>query len=191
MGSIEFIGRNIPNLISFLRILFIYPYVISFQNADYKTASLIFIFLGISDGLDGILARRFNLRSGAGAILDPLADKLLLVISCYLMWKYGFMPFYLFFVIILRDVLIILFAIISHVIFGNFMISKKNKPLLFGKLNTALLLFTVVCILLNLAWIKIPEQFLTSIFYISFISCFISGFSYLGVFIIKILRKTK
>ena len=70
---------TVPNIISFLRIVFIIPFIIFFQKTEYITAFSFIVLSGISDCLDGFLARKLNQVSELGKMLDPVADKLTLV----------------------------------------------------------------------------------------------------------------
>ena len=69
----------IPNIITFLRLLLTVPVSLSIYNGNEGLALLLFIFAGLSDGIDGYLARRFKWESQFGKLLDPLADKCLIL----------------------------------------------------------------------------------------------------------------
>ena len=75
---------NIPNMLSFIRIIIIIPFVLYFLNDDYLFAALMLVLSGVSDMFDGIIARKLNQITKLGKILDPVADKLTLtaVIIC-------------------------------------------------------------------------------------------------------------
>ena len=75
---------NIPNILSFIRIIIIVPFVLYFLNDDYLLAALMLIFSGLSDMFDGLIARKLNQITKLGKVLDPVADKLTLtaVIIC-------------------------------------------------------------------------------------------------------------
>ncbi|MEO1963374.1 MAG: CDP-alcohol phosphatidyltransferase family protein, partial [Cycloclasticus sp.] len=74
--------KDIPNAISMMRILLVAPIVYLLLNQSYTLALIFFVVAGISDALDGFLAKRYDWTSQLGSFLDPLADKLLLV-SCF------------------------------------------------------------------------------------------------------------
>lgn len=136
-------ARDIPNLISILRILLVAPTVYTLLNQDYKIALLLFIVAGVSDGVDGALARFFNWQTRLGAILDPIGDKLLLV-SCYLALGWlGHLPVLLIVLIILRDVIIVSGAIVYHL----FIEEVSIQPLMISKVNTVLQITLVVFVI--------------------------------------------
>jgi len=99
--------RDIPNIITILRILLVVPIMVLLAREEYLTVLGVFALAGISDGLDGYLARRYNWRTPLGALLDPLADKLMLV-GVYLVLGWGGMlPWWLVGLVVVRDVVII------------------------------------------------------------------------------------
>ena len=135
--------RDIPNLISILRILLVVPTVYFLLNQDYKTALLLFFIAGLSDGVDGILARHYNWQTRLGAMLDPIGDKLLMV-SCYLALGWlGHLPVLLVGLVILRDVIIITGAVFYHM----FIEEVSIQPLMISKLNTLLQIALVVLVI--------------------------------------------
>src|SRR3990172_3309285 len=99
--------KDIPNIISLLRMALVPPVVILLLNGYYGWALLVFVSAGLSDGLDGYLAKRFGWRSRLGAILDPLADKLLLVASYLTLGWLGQLPLWLVAVVVGRDIVIV------------------------------------------------------------------------------------
>lgn len=100
-------ARHIPNIITTLRILLVYPTIHYLLAGRYGVALCLFAVAGISDGLDGFLARYFDWRSRLGSYLDPLADKLLLI-SCFVALSYlGLAPIWLTAVTIARDATIL------------------------------------------------------------------------------------
>ena len=86
------IVKNIPNLITLARMLMTPVAVAMIVSHRYLAAFLIFLLAGVSDGVDGFIARRFDLRSELGAYLDPLADKALLISIYVALAIYGVLP---------------------------------------------------------------------------------------------------
>jgi cardiolipin synthase (CMP-forming) len=125
--------RSLPNLISLGRLV-LAPTIIAMIAAQrWKEACIIFIIAGLSDAVDGWIAKTFDLRSELGAYLDPLADKALIVSIYVALAIVGVLPAAITILVVARDLMII----------GAFMISTimhkpmKVKPLLISKLNTA------------------------------------------------------
>jgi len=99
--------RDIPNILTLLRILLVVPIMVLLARGEYLTVLGLFALAGLSDGLDGYLARRYDWRTPLGALLDPLADKLMLVgVYLVLAWSGG-LPLWLVSLVVLRDVVII------------------------------------------------------------------------------------
>ncbi|WP_395664774.1 CDP-alcohol phosphatidyltransferase family protein [Methylocella sp.] len=123
---------NLPNLITFGRLLLV-PVVIALIVAgQFKEAAIAFVVAGLSDGLDGWIAKTFDLRSELGAYLDPIADKALLVSIFVALAVVGAIPATLAIIVVARDVMIV----------GAFLIARllerpmQVRPLLVSKLNT-------------------------------------------------------
>ncbi|VAW76775.1 CDP-diacylglycerol--glycerol-3-phosphate 3-phosphatidyltransferase [hydrothermal vent metagenome] len=140
-------ARDIPNLITIGRIFLVAPVTWALLDGRYMLALLLFLVAGASDALDGFLAKQFDWGSRLGALLDPLADKALLI-SCYaaLAWI-GFLPFWLLALVVFRDVLIVAGATIY-----NYRIERLDAhPTLVSKLNTLLQIILVLLVIINLA----------------------------------------
>jgi len=100
-------ARDIPNIITILRILLVAPIMVSLARGEYMMVLGLFAVAGLSDGVDGFLARRYNWQSPLGALLDPLADKLMLVGVYLVLGWVGMLPLWLVALVVLRDVVII------------------------------------------------------------------------------------
>ena len=97
----------LPNAISIMRIALILPILLLFVNGEFGWALGLFIFAGLSDGIDGYLAKRFNWNTRLGAFLDPAGDKLLVAWSFGTLAYLGYIPVWLAVIVILRDVVIV------------------------------------------------------------------------------------
>jgi len=106
--------EDIPNLISVLRIFLSVPVVWSMLELRFDIALLLFAVAGISDGLDGYLAKHFGWQSRLGGLLDPLADKVLLVSSYLTLAILGMIPMLLMLLVILRDLVIVTGALVYN-----------------------------------------------------------------------------
>ena len=112
--------RHLPNLISLLRIALVVPLIMAILFARYEAALALAIVAGVSDGVDGYLARHFHWQSRLGSILDPVADKLMLV-GCMLAlaWLHE-APRWLVALVVARDAVIALGALAWHRVLRNF-----------------------------------------------------------------------
>ena len=105
---------NVPNILTVLRILITPIFVILLLRDLHGLALLVFVLAGVSDGLDGLIARMFNQRSDLGAVLDPIADKLLLSAAYVSLGVLRDIPGWLVVVVISRDVLIVTGIAVLH-----------------------------------------------------------------------------
>jgi len=137
--------RDIPNLITLLRILLVPPFLFVLLGGHYSVALLLFLAAGLSDGLDGFLAKHYGWTSRLGSILDPLADKLLLMASFLSLTQLGLIPFWLTAVVLGRDVLIVVGAIIYHFFIGSFHL----VPAILSKINTLVQILLVLVVIIT------------------------------------------
>ncbi len=132
--------RQIPNALCVLRMLMVAPIVWLLVRGEYGWVLLLFFIAGFTDGLDGYLAKTFDWRTRLGGILDPLADKLLLVsVFATLAWV-GLAPAWLFAAVIVRDVIIVAGATAYRLLIGEF----EAGPTRISKFNSALQLIYVL-----------------------------------------------
>jgi cardiolipin synthase len=123
---------SIPNLITLGRILLVPIVVWAIMSGAMWIAFVLFVVAGISDGVDGYLAKRFNMTTELGAYLDPLADKALIVSIYLTLGINGDIPRWLVILVVSRDILIVGGIMLSWLM-GN---PLKIRPLLVSKLNT-------------------------------------------------------
>ena len=143
----------IPNAICVLRILLVAPIVWALLERRYGLALTLVIVAGISDAIDGYLAKRFSWRSRLGSLLDPAADKLLLT-SVFLTLTYmGLVPLALTSIVVLRDVVIVVGALVYQLAIAPF----RGAPTAISKLNTACQLAFVVFTMTNAAYVWPPQ----------------------------------
>ncbi len=124
---------NLPNLITIARILLVPVTVWLIISQAFGLAFLAFIVAGISDGVDGAIARRWGWRSELGAYLDPLADKALLVSIYVTLGMLKFLPAWLVILVVSRDILIVGAVILSWLMDKPL----RMQPLMISKVNTA------------------------------------------------------
>jgi len=138
---------NLPNAITVSRIALVPVLILLLKSQDYVPALIVFLIAGISDALDGYIAKRYNLVTGLGAILDPLADKILLV-SAYIMLSFlGHVPFWLVLSVAFRDLLIIG----GYLVYISLVGAVQMRPSYLSKLNTVMQILLIVAILVQQA----------------------------------------
>lgn len=143
-------------------------------NGQVQYALILFAIAGLSDGLDGYLARRFDWRSRLGAILDPLADKGLMTLTLVVMLLKGMMPVALVAIIILRDLVILAGATAFH-----FRTKKlEMQPSMISKLNTALQILLVVLVMWDAGVSQLWPWLLNGAMIVVFITTLLSGLDY-------------
>lgn len=124
---------TVPNLITVMRLLLVPVIVWLIGDGEYLAAFWLFVIAGISDGVDGFIAKRFNVISELGAYLDPIADKALLV-SIYIALSFiNQIPYWLVVAVVSRDVLIVGAVLLSWIMDRP----VAMQPLLISKANTA------------------------------------------------------
>jgi cardiolipin synthase len=128
---------NLPNLITLARILSVPLVVWAITSGEMLIAFLLFVAAGISDAVDGFLAKRFGMTSELGAYLDPLADKVLIVSIYVALGISDAVPRWLVILVVSRDLMIIGAVMLSWLV-GK---PVEVKPLMISKLNTAAQIF--------------------------------------------------
>ena len=136
------------NMITILRFLLVPGVIYWLLAAEWQLAFAGFLVAGISDGVDGFVARHFNQRTKLGAYLDPMADKLLLVSVFLVLGFLGELPLWLVVAAVFRDALIVCAVLLSSVM-GN---PVEMKPLLVSKANTAVQIVLAAAVLAELAF---------------------------------------
>jgi cardiolipin synthase len=124
---------TLPNLITIGRLVLVPLVIVMIIDANWQAAFVLFVVAGISDAVDGFIARRFEMRSELGAYLDPMADKALIVSIYITLAVVGAIPAWLAILVVARDLMIVSAVILSWVMDKRVEIA----PLLVSKLNTA------------------------------------------------------
>jgi cardiolipin synthase (CMP-forming) len=166
--------RFLPNAICVARILLVAPLVLSIVDGRYATALLLLVIAGFSDGLDGFLAKRFDWRTRLGSLLDPAADKLLLVSTFVALTYVGLVPLALTLVVVGRDVVIVLGAICYQWLIAPL----QGEPAAISKLNTACQLAMVFFALTRAAYGWPPEVSLLILGAAVIFTSIVSGLAY-------------
>jgi cardiolipin synthase len=124
---------TIPNLITVGRLIIVPFVIVMIMQERWAAAFVLFAIAGISDGIDGFIAKHFDMRSELGAYIDPLADKSLLVSIYVSLAVVGAIPSWLAIVVVSRDAMIVAAVLLSWVMSRP----VEIRPLLVSKLNTA------------------------------------------------------
>jgi len=135
----------IPNLLTIIRIALVYPILNNIYLGNFEISITYFIVASITDGLDGLIARKMNWQTELGTLLDPVADKILLSGSIFILWLNQYIPFYIFVIFFSRDVAILLGAAIRMTVIE----SDTPTPNFLGKLTTTLQIIYIAIIFLK------------------------------------------
>ena len=140
--------RAAPNQLTFLRLCMVPFLVLAILDGHYRMAFWLFVIAGISDALDGLLARWLRQRTTLGQYLDPVADKLLLSTLFLVLTHVGLIERRVTILVFARDIGIL---VIGAVLFAG--VGLRNfQPSLFGKANTLAQIITVVTVILSQFW---------------------------------------
>jgi cardiolipin synthase len=160
-----------PNQLTLVRMAFLPFVVIKLVEGHYKGALILFLFAGLSDGLDGLLARRLHQQTRLGQYLDPIADKMLLSTTFLVLsivhqipWKYTVVVFS-------RDICILVVSAVLYTIAGL----RDFRPSIFGKANTFAQVAAVVFVMLRQVdpakWVAVlRKDFLAATFVLTILS---------------------
>ena len=169
--------RDIPNLISILRIFLSVPVVWMLLVHEFGAALVLFAIAGISDGLDGFLAKRFGWKSQLGGLLDPLADKVLLVSSYLSLGLLNIIPIWLVLIVILRDLVIVTGALVY-----NYRVRElEAEPSFISKFNTFAQILLVLASVLDRGLVPLPEMLIQGMIWVVLLSTIASGVNYVWV----------
>lgn len=166
---------TVPNQLTFLRLGFLPFFIIAIRYSRYDWALALLIVAGLSDGLDGLLARKLNQKTQLGSFLDPIADKLLLSSSYFMLALKGKIAWWLAILVLGRDVLILVACAVILLVVGY----MTFPPSIFGKLNTTFQVLLVLVVILS-ALMQNPALQVSRDLLIYLVAAFtiISGFHY-------------
>ncbi len=160
--------QHLPNLITILRMALAPLLILLVKDQRYLDALWVFLLAGLSDGLDGFIAKRFGFVSPLGALLDPLADKILLVSAYVMLALQTLVPFWLVLVVTFRDLLIVGGYLVYTSLYGP----VPMRPSRVSKFNTFSQILLVIFILserafqfplIHLQWALVLGVLLTTI----------------------------
>jgi cardiolipin synthase len=169
---------TVPNFLTLLRMAMVPFFVLAVSGANFELALWIFIVAGITDALDGFVARRMDMRSLIGAYLDPIADKMLITVAYISLTvpqgQAVVIPLWLTILALFRDFVIMVVAVVLYQVEGL----REFPPSALGRATTFAQVLTVSVVLLANV-VAIPAMIPVSCFYLSFFLIILSGFNYI------------
>lgn len=165
---------HIPNILTLARIAATPVMIVLLRDRAYEGALLLFIVAGLTDGLDGYIAKRFDFVSRLGAILDPIADKMLIISAYVMLAVLGDIPFWLLVLVGFRDIMIVGGYLILETLEGD----VQMQPSLVSKVNTFLQITLVIVVLLDKTGWMSAGVFLTVLILAVTITTVLSGAHY-------------
>ena len=171
---------QLPNLITISRIALAPVLILLLKDQQYAASLGVFVVAGISDGLDGYIAKRFNFISRLGSILDPLADKILLVSSYVMLTILDHVPFWLMLTVAFRD----LFIIGGFIIYTSMIGSVQMRPSWLSKFNTFMQISLVIVILAQQALHLVYSPLIDVLIYAVLVTTVASGVHYLWIWLV-------
>lgn len=168
---------NVPNTISLLRLLLVPAVIYLLAQSAYAYALAVFLLASVSDGIDGWIARHYDLRTRFGAMMDPVADKLI-ILACLLMLTWlGWIPLWLTLSLLARDMVIVFGAIAYRRVVGHVEIT----PTMLGKTHI-FMEFGMLCVVLaHAAAIIAVANWLPFLFVLVCATAVLSGGQYIWI----------
>ena len=145
--------EQLPNIITVLRIVLVFPTAWMLWESRFMEAFVLVIVAGLSDALDGFLARKFNWMSRLGAMLDPLADKFLVAAVFVVFTLQGHIPLWVAIIVLLRDFIILAGAGVYKMLYEEVEIA----PTFVSKASTATQIVTLALLLASLLLVPVVE----------------------------------
>jgi cardiolipin synthase len=178
---------TVPNLICLVRMALTVPIVVLLAEGRYGETLVLFAVAAASDIVDGYLAKTFNWQSELGKVLDPLADKLLLVSVFITLAVVDLVPAWLAAIAVLRDVVISAGAGIYKWLFGPL----EGRPTVPSKINTLVQLVYVIAVVWNAAFHDLPEAAVRGLGALVLVTTVVSGLDYVLSYIRKAVAVTR
>lgn len=167
---------TIPNILTIVRILLTPVFVMAYTSENFNLAWILFAIAGLTDALDGFLARIWNQRTQLGAMLDPLADKALLVTSFICLALKGWIPIWFTVLVVSRDFIIIGgLAVLS---FWGVDVRSRIKPIWISKFTTAAQIVLVIFVMVQRTFGFHYEMVLVGMVWITATVTVFSGIAY-------------
>ena len=187
---------TVPNLLTVFRMVLIPVFVTMLFYQRFIVALGVFVCAGLTDGLDGLLARRFDQRSQLGTVLDPIADKLMMVTAFIVLSMRGIfpqplpshlpVPFWVTITVISRDVFIIVGAAAINIMTGF----RGFRPSWLGKVNTTVQIVAIAAIMFAASVPYYTGYYLPTVYATVFTFAVLSGLHYV-FFASKLLNEDR
>lgn len=167
-----------------VRLLLIVPVVMLLLQREFAAALLVFTVAGASDAMDGYLARRYGWMTPLGGVLDPLADKAMMVSSFVVLTWLELVPVWLLAAVVVRDVVIV-FGALAY----NYLVEKvRAKPSWISKLNTLLQIILVMALMFDQGVMPLPEPGVQLLMAAVATTVVLSGVDYIWTWGVRALR---
>jgi len=170
--------RFLPNLLCVLRIVLVYPVALGILQGHYPEVLALFAFAAFTDALDGFLAKRFGWQSELGKVLDPLADKLLLVTMFICLSVAGLAPWWLAALVLLRDLVIFFGALTYKWLFGPL----RGESTIVSKLNTLCQIAFCLAVVAEAAFGLPGSAVVTAVGALVVVTTAVSGIDYILIY---------
>ena len=183
--------KYIPNIISIIRILLVIPAVHFLWHNEYGKALAVFFVAGVSDVVDGYLARRFGWMTRLGSLLDPLGDKLLMTAIYFTLGLMGQLPVWLVALVIGRDIVIVAGALAYRLLVKEI----TMQHLVISKINTGAQILLILLLIYHLSTFPLAKQIpvisITALIYIVTLTTLASGVSYVVIWSLRAFQQLK
>ncbi|HYF52774.1 MAG TPA: CDP-alcohol phosphatidyltransferase family protein [Salinarimonas sp.] len=167
---------TVPNLITVFRLVLVPVVVLMILQGRWGAAFAAFVVAGVSDGIDGWIARRFDMRSEFGAVIDPLADKALLVSIYVTLAVVGVLPDWVTVVVVSRDLIMVMAIMVSWLMHKP----MEIRPMFVGKMNTAAQIGFATLVLATKAFAIAPDAWIDAAMILVVALTILSGGAYLA-----------
>ncbi|MDX2319390.1 MAG: CDP-alcohol phosphatidyltransferase family protein [Moritella sp.] len=144
--------KQLPNALTTLRLLLAAPICLLILDENYSAVLWIALIAGISDAVDGWLARKLNIESRYGSIVDPLSDKVMLISSYLAFAVVGLVPWWVAVIIVARDAVIVSGALVYYGLFGRYEVA----PSIWGKTSTTVQIVFALMLLTQQVYPVLP-----------------------------------
>ena len=178
---------SLPNLLCVFRIVLAVPVVWLMVHDHFAWTLALFFIAAVTDGLDGYLAKRYDWSSELGKVLDPVADKLLLVSVIVTLTLLDLVPLWLALIVVLRDLVIGIGAAVYQRLFG----ALDGRPTWPSKINTVVQICYVLSVVGHAATPLLPAALVTALGAAVFVTTVVSGTDYVMIYIRKAVHVSR